>query len=151
MDTCDKATAKALHKAGYKLTQPRLAVLQVLRDSDEQLSPYEIHERAKAIHAGLGLVTVYRTLDILDELGVARRVHLKGHCHGYAWSQGDQHYLVCQRCGHIVAFPCKGMRALIDHVREETGFTVEEHLLELKGLCPDCQAEAKGSAGESTP
>jgi len=135
--------AVTLREAGYKLTRPRMAVLQVLRESDEQLSPYEIHRRGKAIHAPLGLVTVYRTLDILGQLGVARRVHTEGHCHGYASTEGDHHYLVCRRCGHIAAFPCQGMAALIEDVRQETGFAIEEHLLELKGLCPVCQAEGQ--------
>ena len=142
MSVCETEVAVTLREAGYKLTRPRLAVLQVLRESNEQLSPYEIHRRGKAIHAQLGLVTVYRTLGILDQLGVARRVHTEGHCHGYASTEGDQHYLVCRRCGHIAEFPCKGMTALIEDVRQETGFAIEEHLLELKGLCPDCQAGA---------
>ena len=135
--------AVTLREAGYKLTRPRLAVLQVLRESNEQLSPYEIHHRGKAIHEPLGLVTVYRTLDLLDRLGVARRVHTEGHCHGYASTEGDQHYLVCRRCGHITAFPCQGMTTLIEDVRQETGFAIEEHLLELKGLCPDCQTKGQ--------
>jgi Fur family ferric uptake transcriptional regulator len=145
MNVCETETAGTLRAAGYRMTQPRLAVLQVLLESTEQLSPYEIHRRGKTIYARLGLVTVYRTLELLDELGIARRVHSKGRCHGYALAEGDQHYLVCRRCGHVAEFPCKGMTALIESARQRTGFTVEEHLLELKGLCPDCQEKAEGA------
>ena len=137
----DGEMIRALRGAGYRLTQPRLAVLQVLRESDEQLSPHEIHRRGKAIYDRLGLVTVYRTLEILDDLGIARRVHTKGHCRGYARAGADQHHQVCRCCGQVVEFPCEGMESLVADIRQRTGFAVEEHLLELTGLCPDCQPD----------
>lgn len=134
-----EAMARALSEAGYRLTQPRLAVLQVLLDNDEYLSPYEIYERGKTHYERLGLVTVYRTLQILSALDLARRVHTKGHCHGYARAGADKHYLVCRGCGQVVEFPCPGMDLLVESAQQQTGYLVEEHLLELAGLCPDCQ------------
>jgi Fur family ferric uptake transcriptional regulator len=133
--------AQALRQAGYRLTQPRLAVLRVLQEADAYLSPLEIHERAKRVYRHLGLVTVYRTLEVLDELGIVRRVHTRGQCHGYARAKDDRHYLVCRHCDHIIEFPCDGLGALIDHVQRRTGYHIEAHLLELTGLCPNCQAE----------
>lgn len=133
--------ALALRQAGYRLTQPRLAVLQVLQENDEYLSPAEIYERGRALYPSLGLVTVYRTLETLDELGLARRVHGQGDCHGYARADSvSGHYLVCHRCGQVTEFPCEGMEGFIEAVRQRSGFTVEEHLLELVGLCPACQS-----------
>jgi len=131
--------AQALREAGYKLTQPRLAVLSVLENNGGRLSPHDIHRLGKKIYKRLGLVTVYRTLEILDELGVARRVHTQGQCHGYARAGGDQHYVVCRRCERVVEFPCDGLDRLIANVRQETGYDIDEHLLELTGLCPQCQ------------
>jgi Fur family ferric uptake transcriptional regulator len=131
--------AQALRGAGYRLTRPRRAVLQVLRESDESLSPEEIHRRGRAICGSLGLVTVYRTLDILDRLGLARRVHTQGRCHGYARADGAKHYLVCRRCERVIEFPCDGLDRLIAEVEQGTGYVIDAHLLELTGLCPDCQ------------
>ncbi len=88
----------------------------------------------------MGLVTVYRTLEILDELGLARRVHTKGHCLGYARADGDNHYLVCHRCRRVLEFPCAGLDVLVENVQQRTGYVIDGHLLELTGLCPDCQA-----------
>jgi Fur family ferric uptake transcriptional regulator len=137
-----KEMAQVLRQAGYRLTQPRLAVLQVLQEHNGYLSPAEIHERGRALYPPLGLVTVYRTLETLDELGLARRVHGRGNCHGYARANGASgHYLVCHRCSQVVEFPCEGMEGIIEAVRQQSGFTVEEHLLELGGLCPACQSE----------
>ncbi|MBN1933095.1 MAG: transcriptional repressor [Anaerolineae bacterium] len=130
----------ALRQAGYRLTRPRLAVLQVLLEHQEQLSPEELHHLGKAVYAPLGLVTVYRTLELLDRLGLAQRVHTAGRCHGYARIAGDHHHLVCRGCARVVEFPCEGLDALIAHVRQTTGFIVDSHLLELSGLCPNCQS-----------
>jgi Fur family ferric uptake transcriptional regulator len=133
--------AQALRQAGYRLTQPRLAVLQVLQENSGFLSPAEIHERGRALYPSLGLVTVYRTLETLDELDLVRRVHGRGNCHGYARANSARgHYLVCHRCGQVVEFPCEGMEGVIEAVRQRSGFAIEEHLLELVGLCPACQS-----------
>jgi Fur family ferric uptake transcriptional regulator len=134
--------AHALREAGHRLTQPRLAVLQVLQDSDAGLNPDEIHRQGKVICGSLGLVTVYRTLDLLAELGLVRRVHSEQHCQRYARAGTNRHYLVCGGCHRVVEFPCAGLEGLIDRVGAETGYTIQDHLLELSGLCPDCQAES---------
>ena len=132
--------AQALQQAGYRLTRPRMAVLQVLEESDEGLSPEEVHQQGKTICASLGLVTVYRTLELLAELGLVRRVHSEQRCHRYACAGTDRHHLICQECHRVIEFPCEGLDGLIKAVRQRTGYTITEHLLELSGVCPECQA-----------
>jgi Fur family ferric uptake transcriptional regulator len=132
--------AHSLHRAGYRLTQPRLAILQVLQDNNEGLNPEEVYRQSKAICPSLGLVTVYRTLDLLAELGLVRRVHSEQRCHSYAASGDERHYLICQACHRVIEFPCDGLESLIDGIRQKTGYTITDHLLELSGLCPDCQS-----------
>ena len=134
-----KEMAQALRQAGYRLTQPRLAVLQVLQENSEYLSPTEIYERGRTLYPSLGLVTVYRTLETLDRLGLVRRVHGRGNCYARAHSTSG-HYLLCHQCGQIAEFPCEGVEGIIEAVQQQSGFTVEEHLLELVGLCPACQS-----------
>ena len=136
---------QALREAGYRLTRPRLAVLQVLRENEEGLDPQEVHRLGKALCPSLGLVTVYRTLDLLAELGLARRVHSEQHCHRFASATcgdagRDSHHLVCRGCHRVVEFPCEGLEGLIEGVRQRTGYTITGHLVELSGLCPACQA-----------
>jgi Fur family ferric uptake transcriptional regulator len=139
-DSGVKEMAQALRRAGYRLTQPRLAVLQVLQENNGYLSPAEICERGRALYPSLGLVTVYRTLETLNELGLARRVHGQGNCHGYARANSARgHYLLCHQCGQVTEFPCEGMEGLIKAVQQQSGFAVEKHLLEMVGLCPTCQ------------
>lgn len=141
----DPASAtQLLHRAGYRLTKPRRAVLQVLYEHDESLTPEEIYQLGKTIYAPLGLVTVYRTLELLDELGLARRVHGEQRCQGYARADLERHYLVCQGCHRVIEFPCAGLEALIAGVQRQTGYVVTQHLLELGGLCPSCQEQREG-------
>jgi Fur family ferric uptake transcriptional regulator len=130
---------QALRAAGHRLTQPRMAVLQVLQKSDEGLTPEEIAQQGREICTSLGLVTVYRTLDLLAELGLVRRVHSEHHCQRYARAGIDRHYLVCDACHRVVEFPCAGLEELIERVGRQTGYTIQSHLLELSGLCPQCQ------------
>ena len=137
----DRSMARALRETGHRLTQPRRAVLQVLEESAVQLSPSEIHHRGQQIYPRLGLVTVYRTLELLDELGLARRVHSEGSCHSYARAGEDKHYLVCRSCHRVVEFPCEGLDELIEAVERRSGYEIDGHLLELTGLCPECQAK----------
>jgi len=133
--------AQALREAGYKLTQPRLAVLQVLEENEAGLNPEAIYDRGKTVYPPLGLVTVYRTLDLLNELGLVRRVHSEHRCHSYASAGSDRHYLICEGCHRVIEFPCHGLEALVESVRQQTGYTINAHLLELSGLCPECQME----------
>jgi Fe2+ or Zn2+ uptake regulation protein len=139
-DPTQTKMAQALRRAGYRLTKPRLAVLQVLEKNDAGLNPEDVYQRGKAICPSLGLVTVYRTLDLFVELGMVRRVHSADRCHSYARAGAEQHHLICQSCHRVSEFPCNGLDDLIEGVRRQTGFSVTEHLLELSGLCPDCQA-----------
>ena len=131
---------QALRQAGYKLTQPRLAILRVLQENEHSLTPEEVYRQGKRICSSLGLVTVYRTLDLLAELGLVRRVHSEQRCHSYASAGTGRHYLVCRGCHRVIEFPCNGLDDLIENVRRQTGYAITDHLLELGGLCPDCQA-----------
>ena len=132
---------RALRRSGHRLTKPRVAVIRVLAEASESLSPEEIHQRGRAHHRGLGLVTVYRTLELLEALGLARRVHTDKRCHAFALAQDEQHYVVCHACGQVVEFPCEGLEALIQSVQVHTGYRIESHLVELTGLCPACCKE----------
>jgi Fe2+ or Zn2+ uptake regulation protein len=134
-----------LNQQGLRLTQPRRAVLSVLEDAAVPLSPQTIHEHASAAQQKIGLVTVYRTLDLLTELDLVRRVHGQDGCHGYVLaSPGHHHVLVCQHCGIAVEFSgSDDLEALLDRIQDETGFIIDGHLLQLHGLCPACQKEAE--------
>ena len=130
-----------LSRAGWRITMPRRVVMRVLERAARPLSPQEIHARGRRLHRSLGLVSVYRALMVLERAGLVRRVHREDRCDGYVLaSPGHHHLLVCRRCGRAVEFPgAEDLSGLIAQVERRTGFRVEDHLLQLVGLCGPCR------------
>jgi Fe2+ or Zn2+ uptake regulation protein len=139
----EKMLADALAARGYKLTQPRRAVVRVLAAAGMALTPAEIHQQAQTHYAHTGLVTVYRTLDLLAECGAVRKLHQPDGCHSYALaSEGHAHHVICQSCQSVVEFDNCDLGALLTAVQRRTGYQISGHWLELFGLCPNCKAAA---------
>ena len=134
---------QTLADSGCRLTESRRAVASVLERTHEPLSHQTVCERARELHPDLGLVTVYRTLDLFEELGLVRKVHHDAGCSAYMpSSRGHHHALLCTECGAAVEFPCTGDIAdLVAGAEAATGFTVKSHLLQLSGVCADCRSE----------
>ncbi len=127
-----------------KLTRPRQAILDIIASADHHLTPAAIHKRARKKYPHLGLVTVYRTLDLLTELGYVQRVHFDDGCHSYiAAPHGHAHHLVCSTCGKAQEFSDCDLDALIATLQRKTGFEISVHMLELMGRCPACAASQK--------
>ena len=129
-----------LSQAGYRITQPRRAVIRALLEDGNTSSPAEVRQRALRHCPTVGLVTVYRTLDLLSALGFARRIHTEDGCHGYAAANnGHRHHLICRRCGAAVEFEGCDLSPLLTRLSQKTGYSIEDHLLELVGVCRECQ------------
>ena len=145
VDPAPDPIRERLQQAGYRLTRPRRAVIRAVREAGGWLRPEQVHARARRLCPSLGLVTVYRALDLLVELRVIRRLHLEDGCHGYVRSELDHgHHLVCRACQRVVEFPgSEDLGPLFEQVAARTGYLVETHMLELIGLCPRCQAQGR--------
>ncbi|MEW5720470.1 MAG: transcriptional repressor, partial [Chloroflexota bacterium] len=92
--------SRGLREHHRKLTRSRQAVLETLAQANRHLTPAELYRRAKIKYPHLGLTTVYRTLDLLVELGYIQRVHFAAGCHSYALiAQAHGHHLICSVCG----------------------------------------------------
>lgn len=131
---------KQLRHSGKRITEPRRAVIRALLEDARYSSPTEVHARARVYDASIGLVTVYRTLELLADLGCVRRIHTEDGCHCYAAAAtGHRHHLICRRCGQAVEFEGCDLSLFLNRVSQQTGYTIEDHLLELIGLCDTCQ------------
>lgn len=142
-DAANLDWAQELRRHGYRLTEPRQAVARVLSEAQDWLRPETILQRARRFCPSLGLVTVYRTLELLEHLGYVRRVHQEDGCHGFARTEGRHgHYLVCRECQQVIEFADCRLEPMVRQVARRTGFQVEGHVLELVGLCPQCAGRA---------
>lgn len=137
-----------LNQEGLRLTHPRQVVMSILKAARVPLAPQTIYQRSLEADEDIGLVTVYRTLELLTDLSLVRRVHGPEACIGYALaSPGHHHHLVCRRCDKVVEFSgTNDLVHLIKRIERQTGFIVDGHLLQLSGLCPDCQKESEQDA-----
>lgn len=136
---------ECLIQNGYRSTAPRRAVVEVIASSSRLLTPLELFEQARKMYPRLGLVTVYRTLEKLEDLKLIQRVHQPSGCQAFVASfSGHQHLLICQQCGRVEYFSgdSERMGALIESVQQESGFRITDHWLQLFGLCAGCKDSA---------
>jgi Fur family transcriptional regulator, ferric uptake regulator len=130
-----------LQKSGYRLTGPRRVIAEIMINSDRALEPLEVFDLGRQEYPGLGLVTVYRTLEKFEELGLVERVHQPDGCHRYLRAaQGHEHLLLCTGCGQAVYFSGDDLDELMDLIAQRSGYAVHDHLLQMFGRCADCQA-----------
>lgn len=132
-----------LRADGCRLTSARRAVTEVMQSAERALTPVEVYDAARKRDPRLGLVTVYRTLEKLEALGLIQRVHHEQGCQAFLRAGvGHQHLLLCERCGRAVLFEGDDLEALFQRVGEQTGFEIRTHWLQLYGLCQDCRTAA---------
>jgi len=133
--------ASILRQQGYKITPQRRAVLNIIALSHDHLTPAAIYEKVHQEHPGIGLVTVYRTLDILAELGLICEVHAEGNCRSYLMRRSSEHHhhLICSDCGTVTDFADCDLNKLEQKLSRKTGFEINGHLLEFSGLCQNCR------------
>lgn len=136
----EKKVVAALRQHGYKLTPQRRVVIQTVASSQDWFTPAAIYEKAREDNPGIGLVTVYRTLEILAELKLICELHVVGSCRSYTVSApGHYHHVICSSCGAVIDFTGCGLGEVQQNLANETGFRVNGHLLEFVGLCLACQ------------
>ena len=117
---------------GYKATPQRVAVLRALAEEQHQ-SLEEIRARCPEV----GLVTVYRTLELLGELGIVRRLEL-GNGARYELARVHHHHMICESCGDISEFDeCPLDPELLPP--ESADFEIRAHSLEVYGQCGSCK------------
>lgn len=138
--TASEAWLEQLHLNGYRITGARRAVVDTVFGSTRALTPLEVYDAARKKYRALGLVTVYRTLEKLEELHLIQRVHQPMGCQAFiAAGVGHQHLLLCQHCGRVEFFEGDDLDALTQSIARKTGYQIQEHWLQLFGLCANCK------------
>jgi len=135
-----------LARREHRLTPQREAIVRLfLERPDEHLSADEVFTHIRARLPEIGLSTVYRTLELLAELGILQKLDFGAGRSQYELSLPDaghlHHHLICLRCGKIREFQPDGLEELEEAVARETGFEILDHSLRFYGLCEDCRDE----------
>ncbi|MBI3943994.1 MAG: transcriptional repressor [Chloroflexi bacterium] len=133
--------AQALKAGGHKLTRPRLAVIEVLVNESEHLSPAEIYILARKIYPEIGLTTVYRTLELLTEMGLLRPNFVGDARQRFSSSAtGHHHHLVCIHCAALIEIEDCGLEEIEDRLVAQTTYQILGHYVEFYGICDRCRS-----------
>ncbi len=139
----ESAALEQLRTFGMRITVPRLQVIRTLAHSRRALSAYQIHEAISASGGKIDVVSVYRILDALLEVGLAHRIGVVDGfyaCRSQAGAMHDSEHLVCKECGCIIelAMPSEAQCAVSARSRT-AGFEVSEIRTEILGTCAHCR------------
>lgn len=134
-------------KHHLKVTKERTAILQAFREAQRHVTAEELYRMMKEKHASIGLATIYRTLNLFCECGLAeQRQFGDGHArYELIYNVNHHDHLVCTQCKKIIEFENRDIEKLQEKVAKENRFTIYSHKLELYGLCSEC---AKSTAAE---
>jgi Fur family ferric uptake transcriptional regulator len=135
----------ALDRAGYRLTEPRRSLAALIASHDGHFTAGELVSEAHARRLGVGRATVFRTLEVLEALGAVERLDLPSGDHAYVVCQrSHHHHVICSQCGRTNEIDDGDLRAVVNEIARRTGYRVDDHRLELFGLCPACAAGQRG-------
>lgn len=128
---------------GLKSTRQRDVVLNAFVSAGRHLSAEELYLLVKKSNPGIGYATVYRTLKLLAEAGLADERRFEDGFTRYEYKASDGHHdhLICTRCGRIIEFENERIEQLQQDVARKNRFQVKSHKLELYGLCVACQGK----------
>ena len=130
-----------LRARGQRWTPQRRALVEVLAATRGHVTGSELVERCRAIDPGTVPSTVYRTLGVLEQLGLVRHSHgHDGREEFHVLPEAEHGHLHCTRCGRTWDIPMAEAAALVDRLRDGRGFAVDVSHLSVGGLCPECQA-----------
>ena len=140
----------------YRLTPQREAILRALVEHpDQHLSADQLYWLVRQKSPDVGLATVYRMLDVLEELGIVSRLDSgEGRGRYEMRSPAQKHYhhhLICMKCGMIIEFADDGLEALEQSVASRHDFEVTDHCLRLYGHCSACRAGRESAGGDEIP
>ena len=138
-----------MQRKGLKSTRQRDVILDAFLSMDHHSSTEELYLQLRQREPGIGYATVYRTLKLFAEAGIAREIHFGDGQTRYEPASGRDHHdhLICTGCGRIVEFENERIEELQLRVARSHGFEVESHKLELYGRCDRCRRTGPAPRG----
>ncbi len=130
-----------LRQASLKVTPVRLAVLQLLEDSEKPVAVNTIIDYLKEREIDANPATVFRIVNMFTDKGITRQIQLNEGKFRYELSnKEDHHHLICEQCGAIEDISDCSIGELEKEIQHKKNFLVKKHSLEFFGLCKNCQA-----------
>ena len=138
----DAPSSTALRARGQRVTPQRLMIARVLTDHEGHATAEAVFRDVERRMPGVSLPTVYATLELLESLGLVRRVATERGAVVYDPRTDEHHHLVCRRCGAIVDVEAPVALPELLAAARATGFVPDRTDVVIRGLCADCAAAA---------
>lgn len=137
-----KKVRDAARQRGIRWTHQRQTIVETFAALGEHITAEDLHRKVREIDRSVSAATVYRTVNLLVELGVAEKGHFGGGSASFEMALHKDHHdhLVCEACGAIIEFHCEAIEDLQESIAKEHGYVLKTHRMELYGICPACQA-----------
>ena len=137
-------------RRGYRITEPRRAILDVLSNTTEHLSAEDIYLAVHKVYPGIGLTTVYRTLELLVNLGLISKFQFGDGRSRYELIEDSQpashhHHLICRNCHRIIDYSdfmeeeIEFLNGVKQRLSQKFNFKINNHIIQFYGLCEDCR------------
>lgn len=136
----DTELRQTLHRRGLRMTPQRQLVLDAVAELGHA-TPEAVCTRVQQTAPAVNITTVYRTLDLLEQLGVVRHTHLGHGAPTYATAEHEHVHLVCHRCGRVDEIDVTELDGLAATLLASNGFRLDAPHVALSGTCRDCVAE----------
>jgi len=134
-----QALASYLDDHKLKHTKQRDAILEVFLETRGHVTSEDLFKKVRELYPRIGHTTVYRTMKILCDAGLASERHFENGAARYEIEQRHHDHLLCLRCGKIIEFESATIEGAQDEVARRYGFRLLHHRHELYGHCSDCQ------------
>jgi Fur family peroxide stress response transcriptional regulator len=135
---------RVLRDKGFRLTPQRLALLRILSKSEGHPSAEQIYEQIKADYPTTSLATIYKTLNLLKNMGEVFEVTLAGMGSHYDGNKPYSHpHVICTQCGRIIDPEVDPMAGIAREIARQTGYVITHQQVNFFGLCPQCQQKGQ--------
>jgi Fur family ferric uptake transcriptional regulator len=131
-----------LRARGLRMTPQRRAIVATVMGAQGHISPTDVTRKIQREMPGVNASTVYRTLTLLEEVGVLQHTHLESGAEYHKAEEAEHTHLVCGNCGHDDPLSLKEAEALHNMIRSHQGFEADLTHFAITGLCSDCSTAA---------
>ncbi|WP_300379559.1 Fur family transcriptional regulator [Clostridium sp.] len=125
---------------GIRITNGRISILNIIESSTKGLAADKIYSECKKNNKNINLSTIYRTLEMLEEKNILKKINIDGPAIFVLKKEAHMHTLRCDMCNKSVEIQCP-MEEIEESIKTQAGFSLTEHKLELKGICDKCKNE----------
>jgi Fur family transcriptional regulator, ferric uptake regulator len=133
-----------------KHSKPRRDIVDVFLASEGHLTAHELYQQVKQHNSSIGFATVYRTLRLLEECGLARTMDYGDGTLRYEPNRFQHHHIICTDCNRTIEFLSPELEALLRNVQQDHHFTPQRHAVRILSMCADCTRATPRRSRHST-